>query len=128
MTDRALAQDKERLELRSHVLTLREGEMEAHIQDRERTISELESRVQMLTGLLQKEQASRDAVSRRLSTVEANLSAARKVIPPTPKRTSDARLGKSAVKVARRIKRQAAKRKPSMAKRQRPLFGPSRKG
>src|SRR3979490_3381241 len=28
MTDRALAQDKERVELRSHVLTLREGEME----------------------------------------------------------------------------------------------------
>jgi len=124
MTDRALAQDKERLELRSHVLTLREGEMEAHIQDRERTISELESRIQMLTGLLQKEQASHDAVSRRLSTVEANLW--RKAIPPAPKRTSDARLGKNAVKVAPRIKRQAAKRKPSMAKRQRPLFGPSR--
>ncbi len=128
MTDRALAQDKERLELRSHVLTLREGEMEARSQDRERTISELQSRIQMLTGLLQKEQAGRDAVSRRLSTVEANLSAAHKVIPPTPKRTSDARLSKSAVKVARRIERQAAKRKPSMAKRQRPLFGPSPKG
>src|SRR6266851_712404 len=76
MTDRALAQDKEPLELRSHVLTLREGEMEARLQDRDRTISELESRVQMLTGLLQKEQASRSSVARRLVAIEAQLSAA----------------------------------------------------
>jgi hypothetical protein len=36
MTDRALAQEKERLELRSHVLTSREGEMEARFQNRNR--------------------------------------------------------------------------------------------
>ena len=62
MADRARAHDKERLDLRSHVLTIREGEMEARLQDRDRTIAELESRIQMLTGLLQKEQASRDSV------------------------------------------------------------------
>src|ERR1700688_2044621 len=76
MTDRALAHDKERLEVRSHVLTLREGEMQARLQDRDRTISELESHVQVLTSLLQKEQASRNAVVRRLSAVERELSAA----------------------------------------------------
>jgi hypothetical protein len=97
MTDRVLAQDKERLELRSHVLTLREGEMEARLQDRDRTISELESRVQMLTGLLQKEQASRNAVARQLSAVERKLSAAGHASVVTPKQTSDTRRRKSAV-------------------------------
>jgi len=72
MTDRALAQDKERLEVRSHVLTLREGEMEARLQDRDRTIRALEDRLHALTGMLQKEQASRDAVTRRLSVIERN--------------------------------------------------------
>jgi hypothetical protein len=118
MTDRALAQDKERLELRSHVLTLREGEMEARVHERDRTIAELTERVDILTSMLQKEQASRDAVSRRLSAVEADLSTARRVILQTPKRTSDTRRSKSAVKVAHRIKRSAANRKPvRMAKK-----------
>jgi chromosome segregation ATPase len=117
MTDRTLAQDKERLELRSHVLTLRESEMEAHVQDRDRTIAELTGRVDMLTRMLQKEQATRDSVSRRLSAVEAELSAARQVIVPTPKRNPEFRHRKTAVKVAHRIKRSAARRKPApMAK------------
>jgi hypothetical protein len=113
MTDRALAQDKERLELRSHVLTLREGEMEARVQDRDRTIAELEVRVQALTVMLQKEQASRDAVARRLSAVEAELLAARQVIVPTPKRNPEVGHRKTPVKVAHRIKRSEARRKPA---------------
>jgi hypothetical protein len=112
MTDRALAQDKERLELRSHVLALREGEMEARLQDRDRTISALESRVQMLTDLLQKERASGDAVARRLS-------AGGHVGVATPKRTSGTRRRKHAVKVAHRIKRPAAKRKQAPTARNR---------
>src|SRR5258708_38458402 len=59
MTDRALAHDKERLELRSHALTLREGEMEARSQDSGRTMPEHQSHIQILTGLLPKEQACR---------------------------------------------------------------------
>jgi hypothetical protein len=82
MTDSALAQDKERLEVRSHVLTLREGEMEARIQDRDRTNSELREQLALLTRMLKKEQATRGAVARRLSTVEAELSAARQVKAP----------------------------------------------
>ena len=112
MTDRALALDKERLELRSHVLTLREGEMEARIQDRERTIVALEERVQMLTGMLQKEQGSRDAVARRLSAVEAELLAARQMIVPIAKANPQVKHRKTAVKVAHRIKRSAARWKP----------------
>ena len=110
MTDRALAHDKDRLELRSHVLTLREGEMEARLQDRDRTISELESRIQRLTGLLQKEQASRHAVERRLSAVEGELSAVRQV---------SVRHRDTAVKVAHRITRSAAKRRQAPTARKR---------
>lgn len=113
MTDRALAQDKERLELRSHVLTLREGEMEARVQNRDRTIAELEVRVQALTGMLQKEQASRDAVTRRLSAVESELLAARQVTDPAPKRNPEVRHRKTPVKVAHRLKRSAARWKPA---------------
>jgi len=119
MTDRALAQDKERLELRSHVLTLREGEMEARLQDRDRTISALESRVQMLTGQLQKERASGDAVARRLSATERELSAGGHVDVATPKRTSGTRRGKHVVEVAHRIKRPAAKLKQAPTARNR---------
>jgi hypothetical protein len=112
MTDRALAQDKERLELRSHVLTLREGEMEARLQDRDRTISELESRVQMLTGLLQKEQASRSSVARRLVAIEAQLSAASLMAMPAVKRTSSAERRKPVLRAAERNTRATPKRKP----------------
>jgi hypothetical protein len=80
MTDRALSHDTERMELRSHVLTLREAEMEARIQERDRTAVDLNKRVDLLTGMLLKEQANRDAISDRLAAVEAELSAARQAL------------------------------------------------
>ena len=111
MTDRALAQDKECLEVRSHVLTLREGEMEARLQDRDRTIRALEDRLHVLTGMLQKEQASRDAVTRRLSVIETGLLTTRQV------NVSATRHRKTAVKSLHRTKRLPLKRRPApMAK------------
>jgi hypothetical protein len=111
MTERALAQDKERVELRSHVLTLREGEMEARIQDRDRTIAELTGRLDMLTSMLQKEQASRSATTRRLSAIEADLSAARQVKVGAPNPPSRAERRTTTINVTHRIKRPASKRK-----------------
>ena len=108
MTDRVLDQDKERLELRSHVLTLREGEMEARISDRDRTISELMGRVDTLTAMLQKEQASRDSVSRRLSVVEGELSATRQFKPPA--RALRIKRRKATVRPVRLVKVSSAKR------------------
>jgi len=119
MTDRALAQDKERLELRSHVLSLREGEMEARVQERERSIADLESRLQVLTGMLQKEQANRDSLTRRLSMTEAELSAGRQVKALAPKRMLGTRQPKAAVKVVRRIERAPLKRKSARTARKR---------
>jgi hypothetical protein len=57
---RVAEQDKQRLELRSHVLTLREGELDSRLRDRDRTIEELNLRMRVLTGSLRKEQAARD--------------------------------------------------------------------
>jgi Plasmid replication region DNA-binding N-term len=51
--------DKQRLELRSHVLALREGELDSRLRDRDRTIADLNLRLRELTGLLHKEQATR---------------------------------------------------------------------
>jgi hypothetical protein len=119
MTDRALAQDKERLELRSHVLTLREGEMEARVQERERTIANLESRLHVLTSILQKEQANRDSLTRRLSVIEAESLAACQVRTLAPKRKSRTRQSKTAVKGVRQTERAPLKRKPARTARKR---------
>jgi Plasmid replication region DNA-binding N-term len=117
MTDSALAQDKERLEVRSHVLTLREGEMEARIQDRDRTNSELREQLALLTGMLKKEQATRGAVARRLSTVEAELSAARQVEAPV--RAVGPKRRKMELKSVHRVREPAAKRKHPTTPKQR---------
>jgi hypothetical protein len=59
--------DKQRLELRSHVLTLREGELDSRLRDRDRTIEEMNLRLRELTGLLRKEQATRELLSQRVA-------------------------------------------------------------
>jgi len=94
-TDRAATADRQALEVRSHVLSLREGELESRLQDRERSQTALEAQLQDLTLLLRKEQVTREAQARRISFLEEQLqllarakrlrktSARRK---PTPKR------------------------------------------
>jgi Plasmid replication region DNA-binding N-term len=63
--------DKQRLELRSHVLTLREGELDSRLRDRDRTIEELNLRLRELTGLLRKEQATRELLSRQIAELQS---------------------------------------------------------
>ena len=63
--------DKQRLELRSHVLTLREGELDSHLRDRDRTIEELNLRLREITGSLRKEQATREMLSRQIAELHA---------------------------------------------------------
>ena len=86
--------DKQRLELRSHVLTLREGELDSRLRDRDRTIEDLNLRLRELTGLLRKEQVTRESLTRQLATLAPQLLARarrpkRKLAtrtPPSPKR------------------------------------------
>jgi hypothetical protein len=59
--------DKQRLEVRSHVLTLREGELDSRLRDRDRTIEALQLQLTALTGALRKEQATRESLLRQLT-------------------------------------------------------------
>jgi hypothetical protein len=70
---RTNAADKQQLEVRAHVLTLREGELESRLRDRERAQTALESQLQDLTTLLRKEQATRESQARRIATLENQL-------------------------------------------------------
>jgi DNA-binding transcriptional ArsR family regulator len=81
-TTRALATDKQQIEVRSHVLSLREGELESRLYDRQRTQCALEAQIQDLMTLLKKEQATRDAQARHISALEDQLLAR----PQTPQK------------------------------------------
>ena len=91
--------DKQRLEVRSHVLTLREGELDSRLRDRDRTIDDLNHRLRELAGALRKEQATRESLTRRLSTPTPQLlarhqpstQAAKSRTPPTHKRNRTVR-------------------------------------
>lgn len=74
-TTRVLANDKQQLEVRSHVLSLREGELESRLKTREREHALLESQLRQLTTLLRKEQATRESQARRIVALEAELEA-----------------------------------------------------
>jgi hypothetical protein len=65
--------DKQRLELRSHVLTLREGELDSRLRDCDRTIEELNLRLRELTALLRREHVTRESQLQRITTLETQL-------------------------------------------------------
>ena len=108
---RDTARSKEDLNLRSHVLSLREGELESRLKDRERTQAAIEVQLQELTRLLRKEQATRDAQSRRIATLEDQLLAR----PQPPKRPQRAKAPLSSKKRAHR-QRAAQLRRPAKPK------------
>lgn len=87
---RSIAQDKERTEVRSHVLSLREAEMESRLRERDKTIADLETRLQLLATALRREQAGRDGLTRRLSALESRPSPL-----PTRKRPKSAQASKT---------------------------------
>jgi len=70
---RAADQAKDAYEVRSHVLTLREGELDARLRDRERGYAELQAQLRTFTTLLHKEQKSREAQAQRMAELEAEL-------------------------------------------------------
>jgi chromosome segregation ATPase len=78
--------DKQRLELRSHVLTLREGELDSRLRDRDRSIEELNLRLRELTGALRKEQAIRDSVSPETHSARVSIKKSARPVRPTKKR------------------------------------------
>jgi uncharacterized coiled-coil protein SlyX len=51
-------------------LTLREGELDSRLRDRDRTIEELNLRLREITGSLRKEQATREMLSRQIAELQ----------------------------------------------------------
>jgi hypothetical protein len=90
-SERQAADQQQNLEVRSHVLTLREGELDSRLRDRERTIEELNLRLRELTGLLRKEQATRELLSRHIAELQT---AARPRPKPRQRQKSAARKNK----------------------------------
>jgi len=108
--------DKQRLELRSHVLTLREGELDSRLRDRDRTIEELNLALREITGVLRKEQATRESLLQRVTTLEAVLARrpqrreARARTPPKSKGKMKTRRAGSLRKTAKPKTRKRRKR------------------
>ena len=63
----SLAKDRQDLEVRSHVLSIRESELTSRLAASDRRIAQLETELATLTTMLHKEQASRLAAERRLN-------------------------------------------------------------
>jgi hypothetical protein len=84
---RADEEQRHALAVRSHVLTLREGELDSRLRDREQTVGELRHQLRELTLLLRKEQAVRHAQSRRITALESQLLSQRQA-PTRPRRST----------------------------------------
>lgn len=121
-TDRATAADRQALEIRSHVLSLREGELESRLQDRERTQAALESQLRELTLLLRKGETTREAQTKRIATLEDQLLASAKPVPKTSvrhKATSKKKVRKRPARAAQPPRPRNLKRNTSTRKRRR---------
>jgi Plasmid replication region DNA-binding N-term len=70
-TQRAATEQQQSLEVRSHVLNLREGELDSRLRDRETTIADLNLQLRELTLLLRKEQATRQSLSRQIAELQS---------------------------------------------------------
>jgi hypothetical protein len=83
-TERLAETREQNLEVRSHVLTLREGELDSRLRDRDRTIEDLNLRLRELTTLLRKEQATRESMSLRIAELQQIRVPKRRLRPPHP--------------------------------------------
>jgi Plasmid replication region DNA-binding N-term len=75
---RGAAQKKSDLEVRSHVLALREGELTARLHERERAIADLNLRLREMTVMLRKQQATDETQRQRIAALESELSTRRR--------------------------------------------------
>ena len=79
------------LEVRSHVLTLREGELESRLHERERELVTLQDQLRALTILLRKEQATREHQLARTVELERELAALRQLPKRRPRLEASSR-------------------------------------
>jgi chromosome segregation ATPase len=110
----ALDRDRQDLAVQTHVLSLRESEIRARLEQAEQRTRQLETEVQALTTMLRKEQASRLSVERRLSEAEhALISRARASKPkggrPTKRRAKVSKPARPAARDASSSKARSAR-------------------
>lgn len=108
---RAVDQAKDGYEVRSHVLSLREGELDSRLRERDRAYTQLEAQLRTLTNLLKKEQKTGDVQAKRIAELESESHRARqpkKRMVPT-KATSKPNAQRSR-ETKRPVKRAKAKR------------------
>ena len=86
--------DKQRLEVRSHVLTIREGELDSRLRDRDRTIEELNLRLREIAGDLRKERAAGAVLSRQITELHTVAMKNARAVKLTTKKTKKGRVGK----------------------------------
>ena len=103
---------QEDLEVRSHVLSLREGELDSRLKERERDIEELRLQLQTLSLTARKDHATIDAQATRIATLEDQLLARPR--PPTRPR-SRPKL-QPTLKTSQKLKRAGRLLRPSAAK------------
>jgi hypothetical protein len=116
----SLAKDRQDLEVRSHVLSIRESEMADRLRQSECHVAKMVLEIESLVTMLRKEQASRAAADRRLAESQHELqkalaSAGRRRSSAPAKRST--KLRKSAKKSTRTQK--STKRKVTIRKSRR---------
>jgi hypothetical protein len=112
--------DQQRLEVRSHVLTLREGELDSRLRDRDRTIEDLNLRLRELTGLLRKEQTARELQVQRITTLEAVLARSQSKTKAARSRTPSTLKGEKTARRAaplRNLPKHGARKRPGRRNR-----------
>jgi hypothetical protein len=106
-SERQNADKEQTLEVRSHVLTLREGELDSRLRDRDRTIEDLNVRLREITGTLRKEQATRESLLQQLTEQRG----ARQRTPARSTRVKKHRKAARATRPRKKAKRTAKKRR-----------------
>jgi hypothetical protein len=102
-SERLAADQQQNLEVRSHVLTLREGELDSRLRDRDRTIEDINLRLRELTLVLRKEQATRDLLLRQITELKL-------AQVPTPTRSTRVRKKKKQRPTPRRVTKRNAQK------------------
>lgn len=75
---RTATEERQGFELRSHVLSLREGELQSRLEDKDKLIATLGRELEELKLLWRKESATRQSVERQLDSLRAELLLAQK--------------------------------------------------
>ncbi len=99
---RTVDQAKDGYEVRSHVLSLREGELDSRLRERERAYTELEVQLRTLTTLLKKEQKTREVLATRIAELEAKPVRKRPAGKPSIEKPAKGRRAKRLKQPARR--------------------------